>query len=99
MATVTGTFKIRRYWLKVNTPWALLNTLNVRLGVYHDIKDGSLHRIGAQLPYVDVNYFGDSDRNLTLMELKCAEYIEAREEITYTVEGDDGLDILDLTDN
>jgi len=99
MANVTATFKIRRYWLKANTPWALLNTLNVRLGVYHALADGTLNHIGAQLPYVDVNYFGDSDRNLTLMELKCCEWIEAREEITYTVEGDDGLDILDLTDN
>lgn len=99
MTQVTATFKIRRYWLKVNTPWAVLNTLNVRLGVYHDdTTQGHTHRLGAQLPYVDVNYFGDSDKNLTLMELKCAEYIEARQEITYTVEGDDGLGDPDGTD-
>lgn len=86
MASVQGIFKIRRYWLRYDTPDAVLATLNYRRGT-HKIPNG----VAGRAPYVDINYWGDSDRNLTLMELKYADYIFDREEITYTVEGDDGL--------
>ena len=79
----TGTFKIRRYWLNPKTPADVLATLNHRWG-----GEGFA---GPKAPYVDINYFGDGDRNLTFMELKYAEWIDSREEITYTLEGDDGL--------
>ena len=78
----SGTFHIRRYWLKTDTPQDVLNTLRYSWG---QPKGG----VGA--PYVDIDYFGEGDRNLTFMEIKYAEYIHSREEITYTLEGDDGL--------
>ena len=82
MTQVEGTFKIRRYWLSYDTPMAVLNTLNWRMG-----DRGSTRRA----PYVDIFYYGDSDRDLTLMELRYCEWIDSREEIVYTVTGDDGL--------
>ena len=78
---VQGTFRVRRYWFKFMTPREVLDTLNFRWG----------SRGTAHTPYVDINYWGDTDRNLTMMELRYAEWIDDREEIVYTVEGDDGL--------
>ena len=79
---VEGHFTVRRYWLQSNTPWAVLNTLNnVRSGV-----------VNNQIrPYVDISYYGEGDRNITIMELKYGEWIHTREQIFYTVKGDDGL--------
>lgn len=85
---VEGSFKIRRYWLHFNTPESVLATLNWRMGTY---KTPKVYATWGRAPYVDINYYGDSDRNLTLMELKYADHILDREEIVYTVEGDDGL--------
>lgn len=78
---VQGTFRIRRYWLYVITPTDVLNTLNFRWG----------QKGGVHLPFVDIQYWGDSDKNITLMELRYGEHIDSREEIVYTLEGDDGL--------
>ena len=78
----SGTFKIRRYWLSRFTPADVLATLNHRWGNPRDL---------IRSPYVDIDYFGENDKNLTFMELKYSEYIEHREEISYTLEGDDGL--------
>ena len=78
----TGTFKIRRYWFNTDTPADVLATLNHRWGNPRDL---------IRAPYVDINYYGDGDRNITLMEMRYSEYIMDREEIVYTVEGDDGL--------
>lgn len=93
MVTVTGTFKIRRYWLDLDTPKEVLDTLNFRMGSYND--PDTNHRFWVQMPYVDINYYGNSDRNLTLMELKYADWIKYRQEIEYKVEGDDGLNWTD----
>jgi hypothetical protein len=41
--------------------------------------------------YVDINYHGAGDKLLTMMELRYGEWITEREELSYTVEGDDGL--------
>lgn len=84
---VQGTFRVRRYWLQVITPTDILNTLNFRWGVHKD----PVHNGGVHLPFVDISYWGDSDKNITLMELRYSEWIADREEIVYTVEGDDGL--------
>lgn len=83
---VSGTFNIRRYWLKFNTPREVLATLYWRSGFY------TTGNQGLECKYVDVNYYGDSDKDITLMELKYAEWILDRELLTYTVEGDDGLE-------
>lgn len=88
MVNVTGTFKIRRYWLAYNIPQDVIDTLNVRIGTY--ISPLGIAASGRTY-YVDINYYGESDRDLTLMELRYADYILDREEIVYTVEGDDGL--------
>ena len=80
---ITETFHIRRYWFQPLTPTEVLATLNWRWGNPRDL---------VKAPYVDVNYWGEGDRNLTLMELRYSDWIEDREEITYTVEGDDGLE-------
>ena len=85
---VEGTFKLRRYWLHYKTPQSVLDTLNWRMGTYQSPKG---YPKWGRAPYVDVNYYGESDRNLTLMELKYADHIFDREELVYTVEGDDGL--------
>jgi hypothetical protein len=81
---ITETFRIRRYWLQPDTPADVLATLNHRWG----LPQGSRYN---QCPYVDINYWGAADRQLTLMELKYSEWVTLREEITYTVQGDDGL--------
>ena len=88
MTQVTATFKIRRYWLKYDTPESVLATLNWRMGTREGISGSGTF---GRAPYVDINYWGESDRNLTLMELKYADNIFDREEISYTVKGDDGL--------
>lgn len=88
MTLVQSTFKIRRYWFKVNTPWAVLDTLNIRSGTYYD-PDGS--GAAGNMPYVDVHYWGDGDKNLTMMELRYGDWVTYRQELTYTLEGDDGL--------
>lgn len=79
---VRSTFKIRRYWLRLDTPSDVLDTLNY--------KDGVLDRMPRF--YVDIEYFGDSDKNLTFMELRYGEHVHSRTELTYTLAGDDGLD-------
>ena len=78
---VEATFNIRRYWLKPETPRSVLDTLNYRTGS----QNGLIRR------YVDINYYGETDRLITMMELRYAEWILDREMITYTVSGDDGL--------
>ena len=80
---VTGTFNIRRYWFKADTPSSVLASLNYRQGNWQGFERN---------PYVDVNYYGDSDRAITIMELKYSEWVIAREMLTYTVSGDDGLE-------
>jgi hypothetical protein len=82
---VQGTFNIKRFWLKPDTPREVLAGLHWHSEVYGSRKDGSILR------YVDVNYYGDTDRDITLMELKYGDWIHDREILTYTVEGDDGL--------
>jgi hypothetical protein len=82
---VQGTFNIKRFWLKYDTPRDVLAGLNWHSGVYGSRKDGPILR------YVDVNYYGDTDRDITIMELKYGDWIHDREILTYTVEGDDGL--------
>jgi hypothetical protein len=79
---IRETFKIRRYWLARNTPNDVLDTLNYRWGNPEGL---------VRAPYVDIQYWGDGDKNLTMMELKYSEWIMSRQELTYTVEGDDGL--------
>lgn len=79
---VTGSFNIRRYWFKKDTPASILAGLNYRMGNWQDFDRNF---------YVDVNYYGDTDRAITIMELKYSEWIVHRELLTYTVEGDDGL--------
>lgn len=79
---IQETFNIRRYWLKPNTPIDVLETLRHRWGNPRDY---------VKAPYVDIQYWGDTDKTLTMMELRYAEWIEQREEIGYTVTGDDGL--------
>ena len=79
---VTGTFNIRRYWFKLDTPREVLASLNYRLGNWQGFERN---------PYVDVNYYGDTDRVITVMELRYSQWVLARELLTYTVEGDDGL--------
>lgn len=81
---IRSTFHIRRYWLEKETPEDVLKTLNHRWG----LQPNTAHLI---TPYVDINYHGEGDKLLTMMELKCSDWITNREEITYTVEGDDGL--------
>lgn len=88
MSLVQSTFKLRRYWFKRNTPWAVLDTLHIRTGTYRE-PDGS--GAAGNMPYVDVHYWGDGDRNLTMMELRYSDWILAREELAYVLEGDDGL--------
>jgi hypothetical protein len=79
---IQATFKIRRYWLKADTPNDVLATLNYRWGN---------PRGYIKAPFVDINYWGDGDKTLTMMELKYGEWIDERQEISYTVEGTDGL--------
>ena len=76
------TFHIRRYWLSTATPQDVLNTLRYSWGQPKG-------KFG--MPYVDINYYGEGDKTLTIMELRYSEWIADREEITYTLEGDDGL--------
>ena len=95
MALVQGTFKIRRYWLAWDIPEQVIAQLNVKWGFYP--KDGALRQNpryvskDLRLYYVDVNFYGESDKICSMMELRYGEYIIDREELTYTVEGDDGL--------
>lgn len=86
---VSGTFKLRRYWLDYSTPQSVLDTLNWRMGTYRNPL--SEYAKWGRTYYVDISYYGDSDRNLTLMEMRYAEYIYDREELVYTVDCDDGL--------
>ena len=79
---ITETFKIRRYWLHFDTPQDVLATLRYRWGNPRDT---------VKAPYVDIQYWGEGDKTLTMMELKYSEWIDQRQEIQYTVEGDDGL--------
>ena len=79
---ITETFHIRRYWFRLYTPAEVLATLNHRWGNPKDL---------IRAPYVDINYHGEGDKMLTMMELKYSEWIDSREELSYTVEGDDGL--------
>lgn len=79
---VTGTFNIRRYWFKQDTPRSVLDNLNFKLGNWTGFERN---------PYVDVNYYGESDRAITIMELRYSEWVISREMLTYTVTGDDGL--------
>lgn len=76
------TFHVRRYWLKPLTPNEVLDTLNWRWGNPRDF---------VKAPYVDINYWGPDDKTLTMMELRYSDWIDSREEISYTVAGDDGL--------
>lgn len=89
MTLVQSIFKIRRYWLKRNTPQTVLDTLNIRAGTYYE-PDGS--GAAGMMPYVDVHYWGDGDKNLTMMELRYGDWVMDRQELTYTLEGDDGLE-------
>ena len=87
---VQATFNIKRFWLKNHTPREVLATLEWRSGMYsYDLPN--YDRQPHPRRYVDVNYYGDSDKNITLMELKYGDWIHDREILTYTVEGDDGL--------
>lgn len=79
---VSATFRIRRYWLKFDTPSDVLSTLNYRWGN---------PRGTVRLPYVDIQYWGEADKTLTMMELRYGEWVDHREELSYTLEGDDGL--------
>ena len=79
---VEGTFKVRRFWLMSNTPRDVIATLN-------NVRQGLLEQV--RLPYVDISYFGESDRDITFMELKYGDYIVERQNIVYKVTGDDGL--------
>ena len=81
MTEVTGNFTIRRYWLKPSTPADVLATLNWKRGIYQ-------HK---EMPYVSISYYGESDRDITMMELRYTDWIETRQEIHYSVSGDDGL--------
>ena len=83
---VSAEFKIRRYILANNTPDSILATLNYKWS------SASMGMKSVGHPYVDINYFGDSDRDLTLMELRYGDYIVERQELTYRVTGDDGLE-------
>ena len=83
---VSAEFKIRRYILSNTTPDSVLSTLNYKWST----SGMGYKSIGC--PYVDITYYGDMDRDLTLMELRYSEWIVDREEITYTVTGDDGLE-------
>ena len=78
----------KRFWLKNHTPRDVLATLEWRSGMYsrNGNRDDSYPR-----RYVDVNYYGETDKNITLMELRYGDWIHDRELLTYTVEGDDGL--------
>lgn len=80
---VQGTFNIKRFWLREDTPREVLAGLHWRQGEYGDFEE--------ILRYVDINYYGDTDRDITIMELKYGDWIHDREILTYTVEGDDGL--------
>lgn len=82
---ITETFHIRRYILSHETPDDVLATLNYKWS------KASMGMKTAGHPYVDINYHGDSDKSLTMMELRYGEWIVDRQELTYTVEGDDGL--------
>lgn len=84
---VSATFNIRRFWFKKDTPLEVLWTLNIR---YSRLNLGG--NVYLECPYVDVNYYGESDRAITLMELRYSDYILQREMIQYTVSGDDGLE-------
>jgi hypothetical protein len=79
---VEGTFKVRRFWLKANTPRELMDTLN-------NVRVGMLQM--DRLPYVDIDFYGESDRNITFMELKYGDWVVERQDITYVVRGDDGI--------
>jgi hypothetical protein len=79
---ITSTFHIRRYWFNHKTPADVLATLRHRWGNLRGTE---------QNPYVDINYIGEGNKLMTMMELKYAEWIVEREEISYDVEGDDGL--------
>ncbi len=78
------TFYIRRYWFSNDTPEDIMNTLNWRRGWEVSGK--------YRGQYVDVHYIGEADKSITMMELRYAEWIVDRESISYTVEGDDGLE-------
>lgn len=95
MTRVEATFKLRRFWFSFNTPRDILAGLNWHMGTHYGT--GQYYRNAGRAPYVDVHYWGDSDRNLTLMELKYSEYIFDREELAYVLEGDDGLGESDVS--
>ena len=80
---VEGQFTIRRFWLKANTPIEVLDTLN-------NWRWGN-PRNYVKAPYIDINYYSDNDRNITFMEMKYSDWIDERQDIHYTVTGDDGL--------
>jgi hypothetical protein len=86
MTQVQSTFNIRRFWFNYNTPENILAGINWHMGTHFGVNS-----VAGRAPYVDIHYWGDSDRNITIMELKYSDYIFAREELTYTLEGDDGL--------
>ena len=80
---VQGTFIVRRFWFKFDTPKEVLGTLNnVRWGNPRDY---------VRAPFVEVNFYSETDRNITFMELKYSEWIDERQDIQYTYTGDDGL--------
>lgn len=83
---VRATFKIRRYWLKRDTPSDIIARLNVRSSRFEIARNQVIDCL-----YVDINYFGDGDPAITRMELLYGEWVLAREAIEYSVEGDDGL--------
>lgn len=79
---VEGTFKVSRFWLQANTPRELMDTLN-------NVRVGMLQM--DRLPYVDIDFYGETDRNITFMELKYGDWVVERQDITYVVRGDDGI--------
>jgi hypothetical protein len=82
MVKVTSTFYIRRYWFDPKTPADVLATLNYRWGNLRSTEKN---------PYVDIHYINEENKLMTMMELKCSEWIVRREELNYILEGDDGL--------
>ena len=90
---VQAKFNIKRFWLKNHIPREVLATLEWRSGMYsHNLPKYDSHPHPRR--YVDINYYGETDKNITLMELKYGDWIYDRQILTYTVEGDDGLPTL-----
>lgn len=88
---VEATFHIKRFWLKNHIPREVLATLEWRSGMYVDSTRNGLRNHPYPCRYVDINYYGETDKNITLMELRYGDWIHDRQILTYTVEGDDGL--------